>query len=315
MKVHYLWSLLLALSFTLTFSSCDDDNDDVTPTIVGFAQENDNFSSLVAAVERAGLVDALNDEMASLTLFAPTNAAFAAFLQENNYTSVDDVPVAALQQVLLYHVIAGEVASTALETNYYPTLAEYAAGQPLNLFINTDGGVAINISADVEAADEKVANGIIHTVDEVILPANVVTFAAANPNFSILVQALTRSDLTTNFIEILNGDGPFTVFAPTNEAFINLLNSVPEWNTLNDIPVETLDAVLKYHVVAGANVRAADITDDAPVTTFSDGATFSIDLDGATPTINAGSNTANIIATDVQGTNGVVHAIDAVILP
>jgi uncharacterized surface protein with fasciclin (FAS1) repeats len=75
-----------------------------------------------------------------------------------------------------------------------------------------------------------------------------------------------------------------------------------------------LDAVLRYHVVAGANVRAEAITDDADVTTFQ-GGTFSIDLDGAAPVINAGSSTATIIATNVQGTNGVVHAIDGVLLP
>lgn len=305
--------MVLAISFT--FFSCDDDDEPSTPTIVAFAQENDNFSSLVAAVERAGLVEALNDEMATLTLFAPTNAAFDAFLSDNGFANVDEVPVATLQQVLLYHVLPIEAASTDLESNYYNTLAEYDVNEPLSLFINTAGGVKINNDVDVTAANEKVSNGIIHTVNKVIAPTNIVTFAAANPNFSNLVAALTRSDNTTDFIALLTGEGPFTVFAPTNDAFANLLAGVPEWNTLADIPVETLDAVLKYHVVVGANVRAEDISDDAPVVTASNGATFTIDLDAADPLINAGSNTANIIATNVQGTNGVIHAIDAVILP
>lgn len=315
MKVHsYAWSILVMLVLSFTFLSCDDDENPVDdPTIVEFAQDNANFSTLVDAAVAAGLTDALNDRSANLTLFAPTNAAFDAFLAANNFNSLNDVPVDLLRTVLLYHVLPTTETSDKLESNYYNTLAEYASEEPLSLFVNTDGGVRINAAVDVTAADEEVANGVIHTINAVMVPANVVTFAVANPNFSILVAALTRADLSTDFVATLSGDGPFTVFAPTNAAFEALLASNNEWNTLDDIPVETLDAVLKYHVVAGSNVRAADIMDDAPVTTFQ-GSTFSIDLDGG-PTINAGSNTANIIATDVQGTNGVVHAIDAVILP
>lgn len=304
------------LTLSLTFLSCDDDDNTVDDsTIVEFAQDNANFSTLVDAVVAAGLTDALNDRNASLTLFAPTNAAFDAFLADNNFNSLSDVPVDLLRTVLLYHVLPTAETSTKLETNFYNTLGEYAAGAPLTMYINTDGGVKINASVDVTAADDEVANGVVHTVNAVIAPANVVTFAISDPSFSNLVAALTRSDLTADFVSILSGDGPFTVFAPTNAAFEALLASSNEWNTLADIPVETLDAVLRYHVVAGANVRAGDIVDDAPVTTFQ-GSTFSIDLNaGDLPVINAGSNTANIIATDVQGTNGVVHAIDAVILP
>ena len=314
MKVHsYALSILMIFALSFNFLSCDDDDMD-DPTIVEFAQDNDNFSILVDALTAAGLVDALNDRNASLTVFAPTNAAFEAFLAANNFTSLNDVPVDLLRTVLLYHVLPTEETSSKLTSTYYNTLAEYGAGEPLTLYVNTSGGVKINAAVDVTAADEEVANGVIHTVNAVIAPANVVTFATADPTFSNLVAALTRTDLTADFVSILSGDGPFTVFAPTNAAFEALLASNADWNTLADIPVATLETVLKYHVVAGANVRAAGITSDAPVTTF-EGSTFSINLSGSAPVINAGSNTATIIATDVQGTNGVVHAIDTVLLP
>ncbi|WP_367390565.1 fasciclin domain-containing protein [Lewinella sp. LCG006] len=314
MKVHsYALSILMVFTLSLSFLSCDDD-DAMEPTIVEFAQDNTNFSILVDALTAAGLVDALNDRTSSLTVFAPTNAAFEAFLTANNFVSLNDVPVDLLRTVLLYHVLPTEETSSKLTSTYYNTLAEYADGEPLTLYINTSGGVKINAAIDVAAADEEVANGVIHTVNEVIEPANVVTFATADPTFSNLVAALTRTDLTADFVSILSGDGPFTVFAPTNAAFEALLASNPDWNTLADIPVATLETVLKYHVVAGANVRAADIVSDAPVTTF-EGSTFSISLAGSAPVINAGSNTATIVATDVQGTNGVVHAIDTVLLP
>jgi uncharacterized surface protein with fasciclin (FAS1) repeats len=307
-------SMLLLLTLGMFFASCEDDEPMDQPTIVGFAQDNPDFSILVDALTAADLVTALDDRSASLTVFAPNNAAFQAFLTANNFASLADVPVATLRQVLLYHVLGTAETSDKLETKYYNTLAEYAAGEPLSFFLNTSGGVKINADVDVILADQVVANGVIHAVDKVIAPANVVTLALANANFSNLVAALTRTDLTADFVTILSGAGPFTVFAPTNQAFVNLLASNPAWNSLDDIPVATLEAVLKYHVVAGANVRAGDIQDDAPVTTF-EGSTFSIDLSGAVPVINAGSNVATIVATDVQGANGVVHAIDTVLLP
>ncbi|MEM1215338.1 MAG: fasciclin domain-containing protein [Bacteroidota bacterium] len=314
MKVHYYaWSVLLLLVPALLFVSCEEDEMD--PTVVEFAQDNTQFSILVDALEAADLVDALNDRSAELTVFAPTNTAFEAFLSENGYQSLDDVPVATLRQVLSYHVLGTKQMSDKLEDQYYPTLAEFAPNAPLNLYVDTRAGVKINADVDVTAADTEVDNGVIHTVDKVINPANVVTLALSNPMFSNLIAALTRTDLQADFVGILSGDGPFTVFAPTNTAFENLLAAVPEWNTLADIPRETLETVLSYHVIANANVRAAQIVDDAPVTTF-EGRTFSIDLTAGTPTITTASDgTAGIIATDVQGTNGVVHAIDAVLLP
>lgn len=316
MKVHsYALSMLFMFGLTLFFSSCgDDDTAMEEPTIVDFAVDNPDFSILVDALTAADLVSILDDRSSEFTVFAPNNAAFEAFLAANNFNSLSDIPADLLKQVLLYHVVSGEETSDKLVSQYYNTAGEYAAGEPLSFYLSTSGGVKINAAVDVIGADNMVANGVIHAVNSVIVPANVVTFALANPDFSNLVAALTRADLTTDFVEILTGAGPFTVFAPTNQAFTDLLASNAEWNALADIPVETLEAVLKYHVVAGANVRAGDIVDDAPVTTFLD-ADFNIDLSGTLPVINAIGNTANIIATDVQGSNGVVHAIDAVILP
>ena len=94
-----------------------------------------------------------------------------------------------------------------------------------------------------------------------------------------------------------------------------LLDSNPDWNSVADIPTDVLETVLLYHVTDAGNVRSTDLTDDMMVTTLASGETFTIDLDPANPTIIAGGNTAQIIATDVQGVNGVIHAIDTVILP
>ena len=156
---------------------------------------------------------------------------------------------------------------------------------------------------------------VVHVIDQVILVPNVVATAVANPNFSILVAALTDERLAkADFANTLSGDGPFTIFAPTNEAFTALLASNEEWNGLADIPAETLEAVLKYHVIVGDNINASEITDGAKPTTF-EGNTFVINTtDGVVITDVAGKE-SNVILADVQASNGVIHAIDRVLIP
>ena len=227
MKKLFVPVTILALALGTTFTSCNEDDDDMDPqsNIVELAVATDDLSSLVAAVQRAGLVDALSDASANYTVFAPTNAAFAAFLSANNFNSVDDVPVEVLQQVLLNHVLGTEVKAADVTTGYFNTLATYSTTTSnIDMFISTASGVVINGSSTVVTTDIDASNGVVHVVDAVIGIPKVPTFAAANPDFSILVQALTRSDLSTNYVEdVLNGDGPFTVFAPTNDAFTDLL--------------------------------------------------------------------------------------------
>lgn len=306
----------LFLGAVVSFSSCSEDDDDVIveeQNIVELAQGNADLSSLVAAATRAGLVDELSDENSNLTVFAPTNAAFSAFLTANGFASVDEVPVDLLTQILLNHVVGSELKAADLTTGYVSTLATFGATTAnISLFVNTSGGVTLNGGAAVATADVDASNGVVHVIDEVIGLPTVVTFATSNPDFSILVQALTRPDLTTDFVEILSGSGPFTVFAPTNAAFAALLTELGV-ASLNDIPVATLEAVLTYHVV-GANVRAAALSEGQVVTTLN-GGTFTIGLTGGASITDENNRVANIVATDVQGANGVVHVLDKVILP
>lgn len=136
--------------------------------------------------------------------------------------------------------------------------------------------------------------------------------AQADPNFSILVQALTRSDLSANYATVLEGAGPYTVFAPTNAAFESLLNELGV-SSLNDIPAATLETVLKYHVVSG-KVLSSSLTEGQVVTSL-EGSTFTIGLQGGAKITDGQSRVSNITATDVECSNGVIHAIDKVILP
>ena len=310
--------MFLALSASLMFTACSEDEDDVTTpkNIVQTAQATSDLSSLVAALTRAGLVDALNAN-GPFTVFAPTNAAFSAFLTANGFANLDAVPVPVLQQILLNHVVSGEIRAAGVPTEgYVKTLATFGTTTS-NLSIlaqkSAAGAVSINKDVKVVTADVLASNGVVHIVDKVIGLPTVVNHALNNANFTTLVAALTRADLGVDYVTLLSGAGPFTVFAPTNAAFAALLTELNLPN-LAAIPAATLNAVLQYHVVNGANVLASQLTNGQEVTTFGTGK-FTINLTGGAKILDAKGRTTNIIITDVQGTNGVVHAIDKVLLP
>lgn len=309
--------LLIALFVTTVMTSCSDDNENVvkTNTIVDVAINN-NFTSLVAAVQRADLATTLATG-GPFTVLAPTNAAFDSFLQANNFTTLNDVPVAVLREVLLNHVIDGSLQSTDLSTGYANTKATSAAsGTPMSIYINTNGGVTFNGVSTVQSANIMADNGVVHVVNEVIGLPTIVTFATADANFSNLVSALTRESNYTYVATLSTPNGtapaPFTVFAPTNAAFVDLLGEL-QLNGLGDIPTATLTSTLNTHVVAGANVLESSLSDNMPVTTLGGGLTVNIVSNGATLTDSKG-RISNIIVTDVQANNGVIHAINKVVL-
>ena len=318
-NVKTRWILALMMAFSFSFTACDDDESDtpsVSSSIVEIAQNDTRFTSLVAALTQANLVSVL-EGAGPFTVFAPTNEAFDTFLSDNGFAALDEVPNDVLSSVLLNHVVGAKVLSTDLSTGYVSTSAtEATTSSPLSLYVDLSSGVRFNGVSSVSQADVEASNGVIHVVDAVIGLPTVVTHALANENFTSLVAALTRNDLTTDYVSILSGAGPFTVFAPTNDAFQALLDSNSDWNTLADIPTATLEAVLNYHVVSGANVRSTDLSDGQNVTTISNDATFSINISGTDVSItDAQSRTSNITFTDVQGSNGVVHVVDGVLLP
>ena len=300
---------LIVVTSTIMFSCSDDDSsNDGGNTIAAVASQNSNLSILVDALERADLT---LDRNGSFTVFAPTNDAFAQFLADNGFESLDDVPVSVLRQVLLNHMVTGVNMSTDLSTGYIKTLAKGSASSTntLSMFVNTASGVRLNGVADVITADVMASNGVVHVVDAVIGLPTIVTHATANPNFSTLVGALTAEG-QPDFVGILSGtaSSPFTVFAPSNAAFETFESQNP--GTIASLTSAQLTAVLSYHVVAGANVLSTGIP-TGPITTFETG-TFTIS--GTTITDEASRQT-NIVAVDVQATNGVIHVIDNVILP
>lgn len=264
----------------------------IPPTVADLAMQNSSFTTLVSAVAAAGLVPALSDPKAKLTVFAPTNDAFAKL------TSVPS----DLKPILLYHVLGSTVYASQVTTGYAKTLSTYMT-KPMDIYLNTTSGVKINNSATVVLADVVGTNGVIHVIDNVLLPPTVAGIAINNTNFSILVSAVVKAGL----VGTLNGTGPLTVFAPTNAAFQQLFTDL-KVTGIADLTPEALSPILLYHVVAGNNVSSG-LTNGSVLT-----------LQGKSITVSVGTGVklngnTNVSYADVQGSNGVVHVIDKVLIP
>jgi len=297
---------LLVVSSTLMFSCSEDDSLNQDRTLSEFFSRNPEFTNLYAALEKAELVETLN-QGGTFTVFAPNNAAFAEFLTANGFADLEAVPTPLLKEVLLNHVLNARVPSSDVSTGYVKTLGKGSASatNTLSMFINvTDNGVRINGVANVTAFDINCNNGVVHVVDDVIGLPTVVTHAVANPNFSTLVSLLSQQNLVST-LSSSAAPAPFTVFAPLNSAF-----DTATLNLYGTLSSSQRTAVLTYHVVGGANVLSNAIP-SGPITTLETG-TFSIS--GTTITDEASRQTS-IVATDVQAANGVIHAVNQVLLP
>lgn len=305
-----------------SLSACKKDDPTPTPqaqTIAEIAAGNPDFSILVDALTRTGLLDAVSDPDAELTVFAPTNDAFVALLGELGLGSLDAVEAAlgtdGLRTVVLYHVLGAEVKAADVTTGYAATLANREANQPLSLYINTSAGVKINARATVTTADVDASNGVIHIIDQVILPLSIFELLEVNPNFSALTTALTVAD---GDLDALTSDpvaGPFTLFAPQDESFAALLQTLglADLNALvGALGTDGLSDVLLYHVVAG-NVRSSQVP--AGVVPTVNGENINISLAAGVEITDANSNTVDVTSVDIQGTNGVIHIINGVLLP
>jgi transforming growth factor-beta-induced protein len=299
--------LLVALAMVTIFASCNKEED--TPmteskNIVQTASSDNQFSILTEALTKAGLVSALEGP-GPFTVFAPTNAAFNALFTQLGVSGINDLSAAALTPILLNHVVSGSIKAADITTGYATTLNNTAPGQnSVKVFIEKTSSVKVDGSM-VTTADVMASNGVIHVIDRVILPATVVNHAINNPNFSILVEAVVKAGL----VDALSAEGPFTIFAPTNAAFTALFSTLGV-SGISALTAEQLTPILLYHVVSG-NVLSSQVT-SGNVPTLKDGSDISIIANGMGVKLNGN---ANVIATDVQGSNGVIHVIDAVILP
>jgi len=298
-KILFLASVLIT---TIAFTSCnkDDETEPInlpTNDIIQIAQSS-GFNSLATALTITNLVDDLQGD-GPFTVFAPTDEAFAALLETIGQTDINDVPVEVLEQILLYHVVPSSVMSTQISDGDVTTL------QGTTVNVSTMGGIMVNGASVVMPYDVEASNGIIHTVDQVLVPASIAQFvntvlepAYFNKNFSTLISAAVKAELVSTLLDTPN----LTIFAPSNDAFtMSGINP-------NDIDKETLAMVLTYHVV-GAKVLSTQIPSEA---TTVNGKNINFSLVSSGNYING---TTEIVAVDIESGSGVVHVIDKVLLP
>jgi transforming growth factor-beta-induced protein len=308
---------LAALAACGVVAACNDSSSPQTGNLAQVATDQ-GFNDLVAAATKADLVSTLTDPAVSLTVFAPTDAAFDSLAGSLGFADGPALVAAldgpTLAKILTYHILGSKKTAADLSAGgpTEATLYDFPDTTPAALTLDFTAGVKITDAALTQAtvvtADVPASNGVIHAVDKVLVPPgvlNVVQMAQVNPIFSSLVGALVSANLTST----LSGAGPFTVFAPTNDAFTAASAIVASLDTAS------LTTVLTYHVLP-EQVLAADIPFGTPVGTVA-GSDKTITINAGTPpTITDSTDTpADIVATDVRASNGVIHVIDKVLIP
>lgn len=325
----------LVIAAAVGLAGCGDGHHP-TPTIAETAAASPQFSTLAAVANFVGgEVATLLTSPGSLTVFAPTNAAFDALAREltGNQAAVassllSDANRPLLDTVLRYHVLGTRVASTAVPIGQPidPVLAgtdSFRIDRAGTALVITDGRFR---TSRIVQTDLSASNGVIHAIDKVILPPEAVPsrsiaqIAAGNENFSSLVAALGFASINGDLVTLLSGSGSFTVFAPDNAAFDALareLTGNPQATAAallvpgNEALVRS---VLQYHVLT-TQVLRDQVPLGTPIATAQGGNFAVTSQNGALTITDARNRTARIVATDVRATNGVVHVLDRVILP
>ena len=284
----------------------------VAKTIVDIAAEDGRFTTLVAAVQAAGLAETLSGE-GPFTVFAPTDDAFAALPEGTLDSLLLPENKQQLTDILLYHVVPGKVMAAdvaGMDGQMADTALE---GQQIAIKADM-GNVYLNENTQVIITDIEASNGVIHVIDSVLLPPsgdaaatemNIVETAVADGRFTTLVTAVQAADLA----ETLSGEGPFTVFAPTDDAFAALPEGTLDTLLLPENKQQLTD-ILLYHVVPG-QVMASDVAGLTSATTVL-GKDATVKVEDGKVFLN---DNVEIIITDIETSNGVIHVIDTVLIP
>jgi uncharacterized surface protein with fasciclin (FAS1) repeats len=270
--------------------------------IVATAMDEGEFTTLLAALDTAGLTSTLEGP-GTYTVFAPTDDAFADLLMALNIDAATLLGIENLSDVLLYHVLDGAYYSGDVVSNAPFSMATL---QGSNVDFTVMEGSAFINGIEIITTDILTTNGVIHVIEEVLLPLdNIVATATANGSFTTLLAALDEAGLTAT----LEGAGSFTVFAPTDDAFADLLVAL-EIDAATLLAMENLDQILLYHVLSGT-YYSTDVVANAPfsmATLEGSNVDFTV-MDGV-----AYINGIEIIVTDILTTNGVIHVISGVLL-
>ncbi|MFN0133482.1 MAG: fasciclin domain-containing protein [Phycisphaerales bacterium] len=274
--------------------------------IVDTAVAAGSFQTLAAALKAAGLVETLKGK-GPFTVFAPTDEAFAKLPAGTIDMLLKPENKDKLVAILTYHVVAGSAMAKDVVGMKTATTVN---GQRVDIAVK-DGKVWLDGKSTVTKTDIACSNGVIHVIDSVIMPtmSDVVTTAVDAGSFTTLAKALTAAGL----VETLKGKGPFTVFAPTDEAFAKLPPGTIE-SLLKPENKDKLTSILTFHVVPG-RVYADQVVKMTESKKTVQGQTFSIKVKDGKVIIGNPAAMAQVTATDIEASNGVIHVIDTVLMP
>lgn len=288
-------------------------------SVYRYLQFKPELSIFLEAVERIpGLIFLLDNYLLPATVFVPTNEAFEKFFDENGFSSIDEVPYIDLVRVVSNHILLGKNDIEWLD-EYMGTLAYadcFVRGK-LEFFVDVldPNNAIINGYVNVVQGNQFVGSGFVHWVDMVIAPSRILEFIENDDTYSILAEALNCTGFSVDFNEVLSQAGPFTFFAPTNEAFEKLLSQLG-LSSICEVSAPMLEMILLYHVKPGANITFSMLARGKHLHTLVDGLGYETVLqEDKTVKIIANANTATIVQPDLQSNNGVVHGIDAVLMP
>jgi transforming growth factor-beta-induced protein len=307
----YRWSLLVLA--TMLLWSCDAGDDsrpiDPTHTVVSLVQNQPALSSFYEALERANLLPTLRSQNLNFTLFAPDNTAFAAYLQQAGYSSLEQVPPALLEPLLRYHISLGNKAVSSLDSTVLNTLADKRI-----ITYRTPEALLLNKNIELSQGDLRATNGIVHILSDVLNPpvqslAGLLESSAAAGEYELLQAALER----TGLLGLLEEKGRrFTLFAPTDAAFIAAGYSSEE--DFDSLEPEQLRSILQHHLLT--EYRFSHMLKSGSYRSLQGD---SIRFDAATNTLQGKGNAQHAQLVPAQldqfTTNGILHGIDAILIP
>lgn len=328
MMKNLTWNAILSLFLVVFLTSCGDDEpedntNDGPGTVTAEISGEARFSILVDALTRTGLDSSL-DKPGTFTVFAPTNDAFSDLFSELGVSDLDGAINAlgkeAVSQVLRYHLLQTEVKSGDISSGFTKSMAANANGNLMDLYLNkASGEVSLNERATVQETNLNASNGLVHVIDQVLLPLSVFQIVELSSDLSSLRTAVTLAD---GNVDQTLGDlsRSFTFFAPNNAAFDTIIAQTPNVNELADLVAQIgtsqLENVLLYHTL-GNELQSQDITIGSAATLAAN-ASININITGNTVTISdqsAATSDATVVVTDLTAQNGVVHKIDNLLLP
>lgn len=292
-----------------------------TPSTLEFILEtpgiNNDLSTLSGLLSDFGFNEKLGNN-GPFTLFAPTNEAFDLLVSDNpDWNSLGDIPKARLKELLDYHFVSDKnVILRDTFIGFVNTSKTTDFNAFASLLVKSEGSIRINGERNIVLQDVRTTNGIIQIVDELMLPPTAFELIKADPRLTTLTDLLEREDFSTNFMEVLNGNGPFTIFAPTDTAFTNYLLA-ESLTAVTAIPTADLEKILLNHISIADNLRAEDLNSiGGKVQTLNNTELEIVAIAGDNKLGISGSNEpATYIDVNGQSTNGVVHLVNNILLP